>query len=131
MDSNMNAHSRVDVAASLSGFLQALSSPSRLEIILAIGTSEACVCHLEAVLGQRQAYISQHLMALRDAGLIINRREGRYIYYRLRDPKILGFLRQAAVQAGISGPVMDRLLTPTAYPACSCPKCQPELISLE
>ena len=65
---------------SLAVFLRAISQPVRLEILLAIGTGEACVCHLEAVIGQRQAYISQQLMALREAGIVKSRRDGRNIY---------------------------------------------------
>jgi len=41
----------------LSEYLQAISSQTRLEILQAIGGGEACVCHLEAALGYRQAYI--------------------------------------------------------------------------
>ena len=50
--------------------LRAIDQPARLRILMAIGRSEACVCHLEAMLVLRQAYISQHLMALRHAGIL-------------------------------------------------------------
>jgi DNA-binding transcriptional ArsR family regulator len=40
-------------ARKISRLLRAISQPSRLEILLAIGTGEVCVCHLEAFLGQR------------------------------------------------------------------------------
>ena len=70
-------------------FLRAISQPVKLEILLAIGTGEACVCHLEAAIGQRQAYISQQLMALREAGIVESRREGRNIFYRIKNLKIL------------------------------------------
>jgi DNA-binding transcriptional ArsR family regulator len=53
--------------------IEAIASPQRVAILLAIGQSEACVCHLESALGWRQAYISQHLMALRKASVL----EGR------------------------------------------------------
>ena len=56
--------------AKVSDLLQVISPEPCLEILLAIGAGEACVCHLEAVLGYRQAYISQQLMALREAGLL-------------------------------------------------------------
>lgn len=46
---------------------------------MAIGSSEACVCHLEAMPGYRQAVISQHLKALREAGVLGTRRGGKYI----------------------------------------------------
>lgn len=39
----------------LASFFRAISQPPRLQILLAIGTGEACVCHLEAATGQRQA----------------------------------------------------------------------------
>ena len=62
---------------SISELFQAVSAPARLEILLIIGAGESCVCYLEAQLGYRQAYISQHLMAMRQAGLIESRREGK------------------------------------------------------
>ena len=53
------------------------------------------MCHLEAVLGERQAYISQQLMAMRDVRVITSRREGRYVYYRLADARVLDLLHLA------------------------------------
>ena len=41
--------------------LQALAHPARLEILELLRDGEACVCHIQAMLDQRQAYISQHL----------------------------------------------------------------------
>jgi ArsR family transcriptional regulator len=73
-----------------------LGQPSRLMIVLAIGEERACVCHLEAVLGLRQAYISQQLMQLRSAGLVETERVGRHIFYHLSDPRWLELIRQAA-----------------------------------
>jgi DNA-binding transcriptional ArsR family regulator len=60
----------------MSGLLKALGHPVRLRILQELRQQEACVCHLEAVLRQRQAYISQQLMRLREAGLVEDRREG-------------------------------------------------------
>ena len=48
---------------------KALAYRARLHILEALEQEEACVCHLEALLGLRQAYISQHLALLRQAGL--------------------------------------------------------------
>ncbi|MBN1667987.1 MAG: winged helix-turn-helix transcriptional regulator, partial [Anaerolineales bacterium] len=61
----------------LSRIFRAVSTPARLRILAAIGTGEACVCHLEARLDLRQAYISQQLMEMRDADLVDTRRDGR------------------------------------------------------
>ncbi len=101
----------------VTGLFQTLGQPTRLKILLAIGAGEACVCHLEATLGLRQAHLSQHLMALREAGLVADRRESRFIFYHLADPRLLGVLRQAAELQGVSLPE----LSPS--PACECPNC--------
>ncbi len=101
-------------------FFQALSPNARLEILLAIGTGESCVCHLEAILGYRQAYISQHLMALRNANLIESRREGRYIYHRLKDPALLDFIQQAAKFNEV-----ELSESSTGSTDCCCPNCVP------
>jgi ArsR family transcriptional regulator len=104
----------------VSDLLQVISPAPRLEILLGIGTGEACVCHLEAMFGLRQAALSQHLMALREAGVVIDRREGRYIYYRLCDPALLGLVRQAAQLQGLDLPSL------AASPDCECPNCSPQ-----
>jgi len=81
--------------------LSAIGNPFRIKIIFIIGKGEACVCHLEAVLKKRQAYISQHLMALRKAGLLKTRREGKYIFYRLSDYEIINLIRKAGLISGL------------------------------
>jgi ArsR family transcriptional regulator len=60
----------LQVAEQIAAPLQAIASPQRVAILLTIGMGEACVCHLETALGWRQAYISQHLMALRKADIL-------------------------------------------------------------
>lgn len=110
--------------------LQVISPPARLSILLAIGRGEACVCHLEAILGWRQAYISQHLMALRKAGILLDRRQGRYIYYRLKDDALLALVRDAAILGGLAPESVDALATPDPGSACECPHCAPALISI-
>lgn len=101
----------------VSDLLQTISPEPRLEILLGIGSGEACVCHLEAMFGLRQAALSQHLMALREAGVVIDRREGRYVFYRLCDPALIDLVRQAAQLQGLELP----LLAPS--PNCECPHC--------
>jgi len=100
-----------------------LGQPARLRILLTIGEGEACVCHLEALLGYRQAYISQHLMELRKEGLLKSRRDGRYIFYRLRDTAILDLIREASQMLEISDPSLDALFQRKALPQCCCPNC--------
>jgi DNA-binding transcriptional ArsR family regulator len=92
---------------SISELLQSISAPARLEILLLIGAGDACVCHIESRLGYRQAYISQHLMALRQAGLIDSRREGRYVFYRLLKPEIMPLIQMAAEMVQLTLPVIE------------------------
>jgi DNA-binding transcriptional ArsR family regulator len=84
-----------------------LGQPARLNILLAINSGQACVCHLESVLGLRQAYISQQLMLLRDAGLVQTERSGRHIYYSLTDLRWLELIRQAAAIQQVTLPRFD------------------------
>ena len=119
---------------SLAGIFRALSQPVRLEILLAIGTGEACVCHLEAAIGQRQAYISQQLMALREAGIVESRREGRNIYYRVKNLQVLDLIRAAArISSQEQGTI--KITGPANLQGeCPCPRCgseQTEIVPLE
>jgi DNA-binding transcriptional ArsR family regulator len=98
-------------------FLQTIGQPTRLQILLAIGEGEACVCHLEATFGWRQAYLSQHLMALRKSGIVQTSRQGRNIHYRLSNAHLLGLIRQAAELQGVTLPK----LAPSKE--CDCPNC--------
>jgi len=111
--------------------LTALASPQRVAILLAIGSGEACVCHLEAALGWRQAYLSQHLMALRKAEVLQDRREGRYVYYRLKDPLLLNLLLQAAALSGVSPDSAAALINLSAPVSCECPHCVPNAAPAE
>ena len=118
-----------NAARLIAALFRLLGQPARLRILQAIGDQEACVCHLESVLGLRQAYISQHLMALRDQGLVTTRREGKFIFYRLSDPELLNLIGDAGKIVGVT------FTTPTVQNSrCSCPSCSSEgepLIRLE
>ena len=111
--------------------LQAIAAPQRVAILLAIGRGEACVCHLEAALGWRQAYISQHLMALRKADILTDRRAGRYVYYRLRDASFLNLVAAAASLSGLAPEAVATLINTQIYPSCECPNCAPAPIAVE
>lgn len=106
-----------------SQILSVLGNPFRLRLILVLGNQEACVCHLEKALKKRQAYISQHLMVLREAGLLETRRDGKYIYYRLASRKILEIIRSAAMAAGIKPSDFPHYEAPKYLEKCECPNC--------
>lgn len=115
----MNMATQKRITEEISDLLKALGHPTRLEILLEIGLGEACVCHLEAALGQRQAYISQHLMVLREMDLLDSRQEGRYVFYQLRDPEILTLIHEVRKMLGL--PALPERGESTCD--CPCPKC--------
>jgi len=107
-------------------FLKALAHPMRLAILNILRNSEECVCHIEAALGRRQAYISQHLMLLREAGLIQDRRDGWNIYYRVAKQEVFGLIDQTSGMVGVDAPPAGENLSPRkSVPNCPCPKCSP------
>jgi ArsR family transcriptional regulator len=61
----------------------ALSDETRLSILKRLRHGERCVCELTDVLEAAQSRLSFHLRVLREAGLVIDRREGRWMYYTL------------------------------------------------
>lgn len=96
-----------------------LMHPARLAILEVLRTGDACVCHIEAALGYRQAYLSQQLMVLREAGLVEDQREGWNIYYRMSRPDVFNVIDAAHQALGET----KRLSVPAVIPSCSCPHC--------
>lgn len=119
------------LAEQIAAPLTAIASPQRIAILLAIGRGEACVCHLEATLGWRQAYISQHLMALRKADILQDRRAGRYVFYRLKDASLLDLITASARLSGLSAESLSALVNTQINPSCECPQCSHVLISID
>jgi len=110
--------------------IEAIAAPQRIAILLAIGQGEACVCHLSSALGWRQAYISQHLMTLRKADILEDRREGRYVYYRLKNTSYLDLITASAEVCGFSKETVFELINTQTYPSCECPHCAPAFVSV-
>ena len=105
---------------------RALSHPVRLRIMDILSQDESCVCHLTAILGQRQPYVSQQLAILREAGLVADRREGTLIYYRPADDHLPALLREGkTLTAGLGGDSVDYPTLPAGpVDGCPCPRCQ-------
>src|SRR6476660_4706116 len=61
----------------------ALSDQTRLSILSRLRLGERCVCDLTDALDAAQSRLSFHLKVLKDAGLVTDRREGRWMYYTL------------------------------------------------
>jgi len=115
---NVNEKSSPDI---LEGLFKAFSHPARLAILEELRKGEHCVCHLEAMLGARQSYISQQLAVLRESGLITDRRDGWNVYYQVKDPRVFDLLDAAYAMTGTK---------PEAHSAvqgCPCPRCNQNL----
>jgi len=102
-------------------FFKLLMHPARLEILDELRKDEACVCHLEAKLGYRQAYISQHIMVLREAGVVQDRREGWNVFYHVTRPEIFEIMDTVSQLMGTEEKARRAALAPET--PCPCPKC--------
>ncbi len=92
--------------------LKALAHPRRLEIIHLLRDQELCVSDIYEMLDLPQANISQHLMILRDAGVLVTRREGKQIVYTLANKKIIkasDLLREVLIDQHRGSEVADQL----------------------
>ncbi len=80
---------------------KALADQNRLRILNLLLHGELCVCDIQFVLASSQPNVSRHLTYLKNAGLVVDRREGTRIYYRLCRPAegihpgLFAFLREA------------------------------------
>ncbi len=101
---------------------KALMHPGRLAILDVLRAGEACVCHMEAALGFRQAYLSQQLMVLREAGLVDDQRDGWNVYYRVSKPEVFSVIDAARATLGDhKGTAIPAVVT-----SCACPHCTGE-----
>jgi len=66
-----------------------LAEPIRMELVQCLGAGERCVCDLTCDLGLAQSKLSFHLKAMKEAGLISARQQGRWTYYRLEVESLL------------------------------------------
>ncbi len=81
----MSVTSKPPVAGErLAELCHALSDPTRLHIMHLLRQGRRCVCDLTETMDAAQSRLSFHLKTLRDAGLVADRREGRWVYYELR-----------------------------------------------
>ena len=72
--------------ASLASLFAALADSTRLRLLNLMAGREVCVCYFVEILRQGQPKISRHLAYLRRAGLVIARREGKWMHYRMAPP---------------------------------------------
>jgi DNA-binding transcriptional ArsR family regulator len=104
----------------------AMAHPTRLRILEILGESgECCVCHLTTILKQRQPYVSQQLMVLRNKGLVSDRKDGVMVYYRLVDPRVrdlIAMTRELLLKTDAA--VAFAAIPRSPVPGCPCPVCE-------
>lgn len=67
----------------LTDHLKVLANPMRLRILALLRHGELCVCQIVSILGIANSTVSEHLQTLRQAGFIVERRDGRWVHYSL------------------------------------------------
>src|SRR6266850_2639974 len=88
----MSTSPKRDVFANLARIGTALSSPTRMEYLELLAQAERSVDQLATLTGVTVANTSQHLQKLRQAGLIVGRKEGLYVFYRLAGDEVVALL---------------------------------------
>lgn len=107
---------------------KALAHPVRARIVDILSREEACVCHIADSLGKPQPYISQQLAVLRNAGLVVDRREGLLVYYRLAHARLAEVLGAAkAITQDIHREDLAFPMAREPSPTCNCPRCRSAL----
>jgi DNA-binding transcriptional ArsR family regulator len=73
--------------------MKALAHPTRMFIVDELSRGERCVCELTDMIGSEMPTVSRHLSQLKSAGLVDDEKRGSKIFYRLRVPCCLSFLK--------------------------------------
>ncbi len=115
----------------VAGVAQALAHPVRLRIVELLRDEGAYVMHLTTMLGRPQANVSQHLAILRDAGLVIDERDGMTVKYRVRDERVFEVIDLLTAMAPSSPGALERESPPFRRRGggfgrggqCRCPRC--------
>lgn len=96
--------------------LHALGDGNRIAILDCLSRGERCVCELTEATGLKQSLLSFHLRVLREAGLVRDRRVGRWGFYSIDDAA----MRELAAGIGRLGQAVDRTSRCCTDPACEC-----------
>ena len=88
----MSTNAKREIFTNLARIGAALSSPIRIEFLELVAQAERSVEQLSALTGTSVANTSQHLQKLRQAGLVVGRKDGQYVLYRLAGDEIVGLL---------------------------------------
>src|ERR1700677_1110217 len=105
MRMNKQAAEPLDVSVEL---FKAFADSVRLRLLNLLADGEVCVCHLHEALGLPQSTVSRHLAYLRKRGLVVGRKQGLWVHYRLAKPT--GVLHRKLVDCiGVCSPEIEVL----------------------
>lgn len=79
---------------STENLFRGLADPTRLRIVMLLLDAELCVCDLMAVLQLPQSTVSRHMSRLKSSHVVVDRRDGKWVHYRLRETPALMELRE-------------------------------------
>ena len=83
-------------AQQMAEFFSLLGDPNRLRILSALAQGELCVCDLAAAVKMSESAVSHQLRTLRSIRLVGYRRQGRNVFYSLKDSHVLNLYREVA-----------------------------------
>lgn len=73
--------------------IKSLAHPARLLVVQTLTEGERCVCELTEMIGSDMSTVSKHLSLLKNAGIIQDEKRGNKIFYKLKTPCVLNFLK--------------------------------------
>lgn len=79
--------------SNLAEIFKALSHPTRVLVVEALGREERCVCELTELAGCDMSTMSNHLAVMRSAGVLRSERRASQVFYRVAKPCVLDFLK--------------------------------------
>ena len=110
---------------------KALADANRLRIVNLLLHGELCVCDIQYVLENSQPNISRHLAYLKNSGMVLDRRDGYRVFYRIANPRdsnkklLFEFLRQIFKDEGRLEQDTKRLKNAIASGACTISEWKP------
>jgi len=87
----------VEIADRQSRFFKALADETRLRILKLLKSRKMCVCEVMVALGLTQPTASHHLGIMENAGLLKNKKEGKWVLYNIADPKLMENMHKLGV----------------------------------
>ena len=93
----LQAMPQEDLLYDLADFFKVLGDSTRVRILMALDTSELCVCDIAQVLSMTKSAVSHQLRALRQARLVRYRKEGKNVFYSLDDEHVRAVMEMALV----------------------------------